>query len=50
MSEETGNPESDTDDGPYNLVSIGGQSAMPIEVNVTINQKPLIWNLIQEIH
>ena len=48
MSVQSGNPESpesDTDDESYNLFSIGGQSATPIEVNVTINKKPLIMEL-----
>ena len=36
MSVQTGSPESpenDTDHKSYNLFTIGGQSAMPIEVN-----------------
>ena len=48
MSVQTGSPEStesDTDDESYNLFTIGGQSATPIEFNVTINQKPLTMEL-----
>ena len=48
MSELTDNPESpkdDTDDESYNLFAIGSQSATPIQVEVTINQKPLTMEL-----
>ena len=48
MSELTDNPENpkdDTDDEFYNLFAIGSQSATPIQVEVTINQKPLTMEL-----
>ena len=48
MSDQTDNPENldnDTDDESYNLFSIEGQSAVPIQVDVTVNQKPLKMEL-----
>ena len=44
MTEQT-ELDSDSSDHMYNLLSIGSQAGTPIQVNLTVNQKPLTMEL-----
>ena len=45
LTDNSESPKDDTDDESYNLFAIGSQSATPIQVEVTINQKLLTMEI-----